>query len=55
MWIGVGFVLVAFGGVLPSYWTPVVAGTFKSPTVIYVYGALMFSPLRARFGRFIGV
>ena len=43
VWMGVAFVLVAFGGFLPTYWAPVVAGTFKAPPVIHIHGALMFA------------
>lgn len=42
VWMGVAFVLVAFGGFLPTYWAPVAAGTFKAPPVIHIHGALMF-------------
>ena len=42
VWMAVGFVLVAFGGFLPTYWAPVVSGTFKAPPVIHIHGALMF-------------
>lgn len=37
------FVLVAFGGFVPTYWAPVMAGTFRSPPVIHIHGMLMFS------------
>ncbi|WP_449429275.1 hypothetical protein [Rhodanobacter umsongensis] len=37
------FILVAFGGFLPTYWAPVVAGTFHAPPIIHVHGALMFT------------
>ncbi len=43
VWMGVAFVLVAFGGFVPTYWAPVVDGTFKAPSVIHVHGALMFA------------
>lgn len=41
--MGVAFVLVAFSGFLPTYWAPVVAGTFRAPPVIHIHGALMFA------------
>ena len=41
-WRG-AFVLVAFGGFIPTYWAPVAAGTFKAPPVIHIHGFLMFS------------
>jgi hypothetical protein len=43
VWMAVGFVLVAFGGFTPTYWAPVVAGSFKAPPVIHVHGILMFT------------
>ena len=42
VWMGVAFVLVAFDGFLPTYWAPVMAGSFKAPPVIHIHGALMF-------------
>ncbi len=43
VWMAVAFVLVAFGGFVPTYWAPVVAGTFKAPRFIHVHGTLMFA------------
>jgi hypothetical protein len=37
------FVLVAFGGFIPTYWAPVTAGIFKAPPIIHVHGMLMFT------------
>jgi len=37
------FVLVAFGGFIPTYWAPVAAGTFKAPSIVHVHGMLMFT------------
>jgi len=37
------FVLVAFGGFIPTYWAPVTAGTFKASPIIHVHGMLMFT------------
>jgi hypothetical protein len=41
--MGVVFVVIAFGGFAPTYWAPVVAGTFHAPPIIHVHGALMFA------------
>lgn len=43
VWMATAFVLVAFGGFVPTYWVPVTAGTFKAPPVIHIHGALMFA------------
>jgi hypothetical protein len=42
VWLGVGFLLVAFSGFIPTYWSPVLAGKFKGPPFIHIHGALMF-------------
>lgn len=43
LWMAGAFVLVAFGGFLPTYWAPVIAGTFHAPPIIHIHGMLMFS------------
>jgi hypothetical protein len=43
VWMAAAFVLVAFGGFIPTYWAPVAAGTFKAPPIIHVHGMLMFA------------
>jgi hypothetical protein len=43
VWMAAAFVLVAFGGFVPTYWAPVVGGTFKAPPIIHVHGMLMFT------------
>ena len=43
LWMAGAFILVAFGGFVPTYWAPVVAGTFRSPPVIHIHGMLMFA------------
>ena len=35
--------LVAFGGFSPTYWSPVLAGTFHAPPIIHIHGMLMFT------------
>ncbi|MDB6086535.1 MAG: hypothetical protein JWN43_4416 [Gammaproteobacteria bacterium] len=37
------FLLVAFGGFIPSYWAPVVAGSFRAPPIIHIHGMLLFT------------
>jgi hypothetical protein len=42
VWMAGAFVLVAFGGFVPTYWARLAAGTFHAPPVIYIHGTLMF-------------
>jgi hypothetical protein len=37
------FVVIAFGGFMPTYWVPVMAGTFSLPPIVHVHGTLLFS------------
>lgn len=37
------FVLIAFLGFVPTYWAPVIAGTFAAPPIVHVHGTLLFS------------
>jgi hypothetical protein len=41
--MGIGFLVVAFGGFAPTYWAKLAAGTFHSPVIIHVHGFLLFS------------
>jgi hypothetical protein len=41
--MGIVFVLIAFSGFVPTYWAPVVAGTFAAPPIVHVHGALLTS------------
>ena len=43
VWMAGAFVLVAFGGFTPTYWAPVVAGSFHAPPIIHIHGMLMFA------------
>jgi hypothetical protein len=43
LWMGLVFVLIAFGGFTPTYWAPVVAGPAHVPPIAHVHGALLFS------------
>jgi hypothetical protein len=41
--MAVVFVAIAFGGFVPTYWVPVISGTFSLPPIAHVHGALLFS------------
>jgi hypothetical protein len=43
VWMGLGYLIVAFGGFIPTYWAKVATGTFNAPTVLHVHGLLLFS------------
>ena len=43
VWMAGAFVLVAFGGFTPTYWSKVAAGSFHAPPIIHIHGALLFS------------
>jgi hypothetical protein len=43
LWMGAGFLIVAFGGFIPTYWSKVATGTFHGPTILHVHGMLLFS------------
>ena len=43
VWMATVFVLVAFGGFVPTYWTPLMAHRFHAPPVVHIHGILMFS------------
>ncbi len=38
-----GFLMVAFGGFVPTYWAKMAAGTFHAEPIIHIHGALLFS------------
>jgi hypothetical protein len=42
-WTAAVFVLIAFGGFTPTYWAPVLNGTFQAPPILHVHGFLLFS------------
>ncbi|MEJ1966803.1 MAG: hypothetical protein WDO56_36785 [Gammaproteobacteria bacterium] len=42
VWMAAVFILVAFGGFTPSYWSPVAQGTFHQPPIIHLHGILLF-------------
>jgi hypothetical protein len=37
------FVLIAFGGFIPTYWAPVASGAFHAPPITHIHGILLFS------------
>lgn len=43
LWMGVVFVLIAFGGFVPTYWARVAAGSLHAPPVTHVHGAVLFT------------
>jgi hypothetical protein len=43
VWMAVGFLAVAFGGFIPTYWAKVATGTFKAEPIVHIHGALLFS------------
>jgi hypothetical protein len=43
LWMGVGYLIVAFGGFVPTYWSKVATGSFHGPTILHVHGLLLFS------------
>lgn len=40
VYIGLAFVVIAFGGFAPTFWRPLASGTFTASPVIYLHGAL---------------
>jgi hypothetical protein len=43
VWMAGGFLAVAFGGFIPTYWAKVAAGTFHAEPIIHIHGALLFA------------
>ena len=43
VWMAGGFLLVAFGGFIPTYWAKVATGTFHAEPIIHIHGALLFT------------
>jgi hypothetical protein len=41
--MGAGYLIVAFGGFIPTYWSRLATGTFHGPRVLHVHGMLLFS------------
>jgi hypothetical protein len=43
LWMAAGYLVVAFGGFIPTYWARVATETFHGPTILHVHGLLLFS------------
>jgi hypothetical protein len=43
LWMALGFILIAFGGFVPTYWAPVANGAFHAPPAAHVHGFLLFA------------
>jgi hypothetical protein len=43
VWMAGGFLLVAFGGFVPTYWAKMATGTFHAEPIIHIHGALLFT------------
>src|SRR5258708_26795092 len=43
VWMAGAFLLVAFGGFVPTYWARVATGTFHAEPIIHIHGALLFT------------
>ncbi|HEX3604102.1 MAG TPA: hypothetical protein VHU43_08420 [Steroidobacteraceae bacterium] len=43
VWMAGGFLTVAFGGFIPTYWARVATGTFHAEPIIHIHGALLFT------------
>jgi len=43
LWMATAYLVVAFGGFIPTYWARVAAGTFHGPVILHVHGLLLFS------------
>ena len=42
LWMAIGFLVVAFGGFTPTYWSKIAAGSFHGPAIIHVHGLFLF-------------
>ena len=43
IWIATGFVVLMFVAFVPGYFMPVLAGTFRGPSILHLHGALFFA------------
>ena len=43
VWMAGIFVLIAFGGFVPTYWAKLATGTFNGAPILHVHGAIFFS------------
>lgn len=42
LWMAVGYLIVAFGGFIPTYWARIATGTFHAPAILHVHGFFLF-------------
>lgn len=43
VWMGGIFLLIAFGGFVPTYWAKVINGSFHAAPIVHIHGMLLFS------------
>ncbi|HEY2660095.1 MAG TPA: hypothetical protein VGI79_10260 [Caulobacteraceae bacterium] len=43
VWMSAAFILIAFGGFVPTYWAKLASGTFTGHPITQIHGALFFS------------
>jgi hypothetical protein len=43
VWMAGSFLIVAFGGFIPTYWAKVATGSFHAEPIIHIHGALLFT------------
>jgi hypothetical protein len=43
VWMAGGFLAVAFGGFIPTYWAKVATGTFHAEPILHIHAALLFT------------
>lgn len=43
VWMAGIFILIAFGGFIPTYWAKMAAGTFGGAPILHIHGTLFFS------------
>jgi hypothetical protein len=43
VWMAGSFLVVAFGGFIPTYWAKVATGSFHAEPIIHIHGALLFT------------
>lgn len=43
VWMAGTFVLIAFGGFIPTYWAKLASGTFTGHPILHIHGAIFFT------------
>ena len=43
VWMAGVFILIAFGGFIPTYWAKLATGAFDAPPIVHIHGTLFFS------------